>query len=83
MDTDTQQLPQSAMSANLEIRRVGVFLGARITGIDLTKALDEATVEALKLAHAQHGVLVFPNQVISSEDLRRFGRYFGNLSVHC
>ena len=82
MDTDTQQLPQSAMSANLEIRRVGVFLGARITGIDLTKTLDEATVDALKLAHAQHGVLVFPNQVISSEDLRRFGRYFGNLSVH-
>ena len=52
MDMDTQQLPASAMSANLEIRRVGVFLGARITGIDLTKALDEATVDALKLAHA-------------------------------
>jgi hypothetical protein len=44
MDMDTQQVPHSAIQANLEIRRVGVFLGARITGVDLTQALDEATV---------------------------------------
>ncbi len=66
----------------VQIKRVAVFLGAEITGIDLTQPLDGATVDVLKQAHAEHGVLVFPNQVISSEDLKRFGRYFGSLSVH-
>ena len=82
MAIETQQGPVTAASSALEIRRVGVFLGARITGIDLRQTLHDTTVEALKLAHAQHGVLVFPDQVISSEDLRRFGRCFGTLSVH-
>lgn len=76
--TDTPQ----AQASLLKIRRVGVFLGAEITGIDLSQPLDAGTVEALKQAHAEHGVLVFPNQAISAEDLKRFGRYFGQLSVH-
>ncbi len=67
---------------SLGIKRVGVFLGAEITGIDLAKPMEDPIIEALKQAHAEHGVLVFPNQVISSEDLKRFGRYFGKLSVH-
>jgi taurine dioxygenase len=70
------------MSAELSIRRLGVFLGAEVTGIDLARPLAPATVEALKQAHAEHGVLVFPNQSISAEDLKRFGRCFGELSVH-
>lgn len=64
------------------IKRVGAFLGAKVTGVDLTQPLDAAAVEAIRLAHAEHGVLVFPEQKISSEDLIRFGRYFGELSVH-
>lgn len=73
--------PASA-AARLQIRRIGVFLGAEVTGLDLTRPLDADTVEALKQAHAEHGVLVFPDQVISAEDLKRFGRCFGPLSVH-
>lgn len=64
------------------IRRIGAFLGAEITGVDLTKPLDEASVDMLTRAHAEHGVLVFPRQKITSEDLKRFGRYFGELTVH-
>jgi taurine dioxygenase len=70
------------MNAALSIRRLGVFLGAEVTGLDLAKPLDAPTVEALKQAHAEHGVLVFPDQRIGAEDLKRFGRYFGELSVH-
>lgn len=66
----------------ISVRRVGVFLGAEITGLDLTKPLGEAAVRALTEAHAKYEVLVFPNQKISSQDLMRFGRYFGELSVH-
>lgn len=82
MAVETQEAVRAAGAKQFKVRRVGVFLGAEITGIDLTKPLDAQTVEALKLAHAEHGVLVFPDQVISSEDLKRFGRYFGELSVH-
>ena len=76
MQTDLQS------AAALQVRRLGVFLGAEVTGIDLTRPLDEPTVEALKQAHAKHGVLVFPGQRISSDELKRFGRYFGELTVH-
>lgn len=71
-----------AGSTPIQVRRVGRFLAAEITGLDLTKPLGPETVEALKQAHAEHEVLVFPNQKISSNDLMRFGRYFGKLSVH-
>jgi taurine dioxygenase len=70
------------MTTALTIRRLGVFLGAEVTGIDLTRPLEPATVETLRQAHAEHGVLVFPDQAIGSEDLKRFGRAFGELSVH-
>ncbi len=76
------QLADLNTAHRLSIRPVGVYLGAEITGIDLGQPLDDATVGALKQAHAEHGVLVFPNQKISAEDLKRFGRYFGELTVH-
>ena len=61
---------------------MGAFLGAEVTGIDLTRPLDDATVKAIGDGLAVHEVLVFPRQAISSEDLKRFGRYFGELTVH-
>jgi taurine dioxygenase len=67
---------------SLSIRRLGVFLGAEVTGVELHRPLEAQTVEALKQAHAEHGVLVFPDQAIGSEDLKSFGRYFGELTVH-
>ena len=74
--------PLASSTSTFTVKRTGVFLGAQVTGVDLTKPLDEPTVQALKLAHAEHGVLVFPGQKISSENLLSFGRYFGPLSVH-
>jgi taurine dioxygenase len=67
---------------DLKVRRLGVFLGAEVTGLDLTQALDATQIQVLKAAHAEHGVLVFPGQTIGAEDLKRFGRCFGTLSVH-
>ena len=78
-------MPDTALpDADLQpsVRKVGVFLGAEVTNVDLTAPLEPEAVDVLKQAHAEHGVLVFPDQKISSDDLRRFGRYFGDLSVH-
>ncbi len=72
----------SVAASPIKLRRIGAFLAAEVTGVDLTKPVDAATFEAIKQAHAEHGVLVFPNQKISSEDLKRFGRMFGELTVH-
>src|SRR5436305_3141511 len=66
----------------MSLRRIRALLAAEITVVDLSRELDRATVEAIKQAHAEHGVLVFPDQTLSSEDLRRVGRYFGQLTVH-
>lgn len=82
MSVVSHEAAPASAAGRLQIRRIGVFLGAEVTGLDLTRPLDGDTVEALRQAHAEHGVLVFPDQVISAEDLKRFGRYFGPLSVH-
>ncbi len=79
---DTVMTTPERAASKLDVRRVGVFLGAEITGLDLTKPLDPGTVEELRGALAEHAVLVFPNQPLEQEDLKRFGRYFGPLSVH-
>jgi len=69
-------------SSALQIRRLGVFLGAEVAGVDLGRPLEPASVDAIRQAHAEHGVLVFPDQRITGPDLMRFGRCFGELSVH-
>ena len=66
----------------IRVRQIGKFLGAEVTNVDLTRELPAQTFEEINAAHAEHGVLVFPNQKISSDDLRRFGRAFGELTVH-
>ena len=65
-----------------KIQRLAPYLGARISGLDLTELLEQETVKELIRAHAEYGVLVFPDQKITSEDLKRFGGYWGDLSVH-
>ncbi|MCK9513725.1 MAG: TauD/TfdA family dioxygenase [Pigmentiphaga sp.] len=82
MNTTLFAPPPARDTQRFRLRRVGVFLGAEITGIDLSRPLDDATVNELRQAHAEHGVLVFPGQKITADDLKRFGRYFGALSVH-
>jgi taurine dioxygenase len=69
-------------NAPLSVRRVGVFLGAEVTGADLTRSLDATCIEALGNLLAAHEVLIFPKQVIDAQQLMAFGRYFGELSVH-
>lgn len=62
--------------------RLGVNLGATVDGIDLREPLGDAAFEAVAEALVEHELLVFRNQPISSTALLRFGRCFGELSVH-
>ena len=51
--------------------------GAEVSGIDLTRELDAATVTALRAGLLKYKVLFFRDQPISDEDQVRFSRYFG------
>jgi taurine dioxygenase len=51
--------------------------GAVVTGLDLTQALTEPEVTAIRDAWLQHQVLVFPNQPLQLEDIERFAATVG------
>jgi len=46
--------------------------GAFVTGVNLTKPMNTATVAAIRAAWLDHHVLIFPDQPMSREDLVRF-----------
>jgi len=81
MDGITSKLAEKKYKT-ITANKKGVFLGAEVKGVDLSKSLTKKNIEEISHAHATHGVLVFPEQFISSDNLQRFGRYFGELSVH-
>jgi taurine dioxygenase len=58
-------------------------LGAEITGLDVVSRLDDELVAAaLRLALSRHLVLVFRNQEMDKQHLRRFGQIFGQLHAN-
>ena len=61
----------------LRVTASGAALGASVTGPDLSRPLDAATIEAIRTAWLEHLVLAFPGQPMSHDDLERFTRYFG------
>lgn len=70
------------ISAQVSVKRLGVFVGAEVTGLDLSQPLDSGTGQHLQTLLADHGMLAFPNQHLSSDAFMAFARNFGTLSVH-
>jgi len=56
----------------------GEACGATVSGIDLSKDLGEDLVANIRTAWIEHGVLAFPDQSLSDDDLERFTGYFGD-----
>lgn len=65
-----------------QIQPLTPVLGAEITGIDLTKSLDNRQSEEVHSALLTHQVLFFRDQDISFDQHKSFGRLFGELEVH-
>jgi len=57
-------------------------VGAEIGGIDLSKPISTQQLTEVRDAFNAYHVLVFRDQVLTSEDHKRFGRLFGRLHVH-
>ncbi|MBS0338755.1 MAG: TauD/TfdA family dioxygenase [Proteobacteria bacterium] len=65
--------------SKISIQPVGFACGARVTGIDVSKPLSAADLEAINKAWAKHLVLVFPGQTLDPHSLVGFTRNFGEL----
>lgn len=74
--------PIATESAGVTATRVGINLGAEITGVDLTKPLSQAQHAAVKAALVENELIIFRDQNISSQNLIDFGRSFDELTVH-
>ena len=55
----------------------GQVCGASVTGVDLRRPLEEATVAAIRSAWLEHHVLAFPGQQLDDDDLERITLSFG------
>lgn len=64
----------------LAVAPVAGHIGADVTGLDLSGALDDATVDALRAALHRHKVLFFRGQHLDHAAQIRFGATFGELT---
>jgi taurine dioxygenase len=66
----------------ITVTRIGKHLGAEISGIDLSKPLDDGTFAQVEKAFFDHQVVVFRRQKITPEQQIAFTRRFGTLEQH-
>jgi taurine dioxygenase len=72
----------AAVSAptRLDIQKVTANIGARVSGIDITRPLHPDTVAAIRAALNEHKALVFDATGLDDEGQQRFARHFGELT---
>lgn len=61
----------------IQIRPVSYAIGAEVTGVDLSKPLNEKQWVEIRAAWLQHLLLVFPGQQLTPEQQITFASYFG------
>ncbi len=61
----------------LQTHRIGTTFAARASGLDLRQPLAAADVEAIELALAREGVLVFPDMLLNDDQQQAFIERFG------
>lgn len=70
------------MTGSLNIRRTAGALGAEIGGVDLSQALSDDTIAAIRQALVQHQVIFFRDQKLTPAQQVAFGARFGPLNIH-
>lgn len=66
--------------STLQVRRLGVFLGAEVRGLDLRDDLSPAGVAELEALLLDHKVVFFPGQQLDPDSQVRFAEHFGELT---
>jgi taurine dioxygenase len=57
-------------------------LGAELSGVELGRDLDDATVAAIRAALLEHCVIFFRDQELNIEQHKRLARKFGKIFIH-
>ncbi|MCW7945284.1 taurine dioxygenase [Streptomyces hygroscopicus] len=65
----------------IEIHKVTAHIGARVSGVDLSRPLDAETVTALREALNVHKALVFDDVHLDDEGQQAFARHFGDITT--
>ena len=65
----------------LTIKPLSTYIGAEISGVDLSRDMDDQTFQAIQKAWHDHLVLFFRNQVLTPERQKAFCRRFGPLDI--
>ena len=66
----------------VEVLPLSPVLGARITGVDLSRPLDSETFARVEAALHEHCFIVFPGQKLDSAQFVAFGRLWGRPEPH-
>jgi taurine dioxygenase len=61
----------------IAVHPIAGMLGAEISGVDLSKDLDDATIAAIRRAWLEHLVIFFRDQELTPRRFLEFGRRFG------
>jgi len=67
--------------SGIEIRKITARIGAHISGVDISRPLDEETATALRDALNVHKALVFSDVNLDDEGQQAFARQFGELTT--
>ncbi len=68
----------SGMYETIDVTPHEAGFGAAVTGLDLSHALSEQTLEEVKRAWAEHGVVYFPDQPLTLDELEAYTLQFGS-----
>lgn len=66
---------------SIQIIPSGETLGASVVGLDLSKPLTNAVFSELLQALGRHGVLSYPGQKLTAQQLKAFSENFGQLEI--
>ena len=66
----------------IEVDPLSPIIGAEVSGIDISKPLDEDVLEEINKALLGHQVIFFRDQKMSFERHKAFGLNFGSLHIH-
>ena len=70
------------MTERMTIRPVSTFVGAEILDVDLAGSLPKPTVDAIRRALFQHGVVFFRDQKLTPEQHVAFAQRFGEININ-
>ncbi len=66
----------------MQVKPLGPHIGAEVEGIDVSRPLDDAAIDWIASALAEHAVLVLRRQKLDAAQLGAFGRRFGVPKPH-